>query len=322
MDDQVPFPETSTTSGQQKDEDVEDLFKSHSGSNSSAYYPTATSRTSSTSWSGVFGASNFGDGPPPLPDVDADSDVDPTITAGGLILPSVGELNLGEGAGQDVYVPEDLFSEPSPEPTQDTIGSVLHAGGVSLSAADDVKSQVVGIDLGTTFSCVSVWENGRPTVIANNMGNRTTPSWVSFQSGNVFVGEAARSKASRSPRATIYDAKRMIGRKLADPQVQQSIKLWPFKVTEHRGNCAIQLDKNQVLMPEEVSAYVLAKMKHTAEDYLGTVKRAVVTVPAYFNDAQRQATIDACTIAGLKVERIINEPTAAALSVWLGEKCW
>ena len=324
MDDQVPFPEIAATSGQQKDDAVEDLFKSHSGSDkddSSAYYPTTTTnRPSATSWSGVFGASNFGDGPPPLPDMDADveSTLDPTITAGGLILPSVGELNLGGGAGQDdVYVPDDLFSEPSPEPTGDTNDSALQPSGALLSATDNAKSQVVGIDLGTTFSCVSVWENGRPTVIANNMGNRTTPSWVSFQSGNVFVGEAARSKASRSPRATIYDAKRMIGRKLADPQVQQSIKLWPFKVTEHRGNCAVQLDKNQLLMPEEVSAYVLAKMKHTAEDYLGTVKRAVVTVPAYFNDAQRQATIDACTIAGLKVERIINEPTAAALAYGL-----
>ena len=324
MDDQVPFPEISATSGQQNDEAVEDLFKSHTGGNSSSYYPTVTSRTTSTtaaSWSGVFGASNFGDGPPPLPDTDADVEsIDPTITAGGLILPSVGELNLGEGAEQeqDMYVPDDLFSEPSPPiPSQGMIDSVLHAGGETQSAADDVKSQVVGIDLGTTFSCVSVWENGRPTVIANNMGNRTTPSWVSFQSGNVFVGEAARSKASRSPRTTIYDAKRMIGRKLADAQVQQSIKLWPFQVTEHRGNCAIQLDKGQVLMPEEVSAYVLAKMKHTAEDYLGVVKRAVVTVPAYFNDAQRQATIDACTIAGLKVERIINEPTAAALAYGL-----
>lgn len=325
MADQVPFPEIEEPSGKQKDDPEEDLFKTHSGSDkedSSAFYPTTTStanRSNATSWSGVFGSANFADGPPPLPDIDADvgSTLDPTITAGGLILPSVGELNLGGGAGQEqdnVYVPDDLFSETSPEPSGDTSDPALQSSG---STTDGAKSQVVGIDLGTTFSCVSVWENGRPTVIANNMGNRTTPSWVSFQSGNVFVGEAARSKASRSPRATIYDAKRMIGRKLTDPQVQQSIKLWPFKVTEYRGNCAIQLDKSQVLMPEEVSAYVLAKMKHTAEDYLGTVKRAVVTVPAYFNDAQRQATIDACNIAGLKVERIINEPTAAALAYGL-----
>ena len=319
-EDQVPFPEIVGISGKQNEDAVEDLFKSYSSSekgNSSGYYPTATSRsttTTSSSWSGVLGASNFSDGPPPLPgDTDAES-LDPTVTAGGLILPNVEELNLGiGGAGQQ----HDLSESDSLPTVDDSIEAPLQESATLSATVDDVKSQVIGIDLGTTFSCVSVWENGRPTVIANNMGNRTTPSWVSFQSGNVFVGEAARSKASRSPKVTIYDAKRMIGRKLTDPQVQKSIKLWPFKVTKHRGNCAIHLDKNQVLMPEEVSAYVLAKMKHTAEDYLGTVKRAVVTVPAYFNDAQRQATIDACTIAGLKVKRIINEPTAAALAYGL-----
>lgn len=176
---------------------------------------------------------------------------------------------------------------------------------------------VIGIDLGTTFSCVAVWEGGRATVIANNMGNRTTPSWVSFQPDNVFVGEAARTKAARNPHCTVYDAKRLIGRKLSDPSVQQSLRLWPFKVTDHRGNCAFHIS-SQVYMPEEISAYILAKMKHTAEDYLGIkIERAVVTVPAYFNDAQRQATIDAASIADLRVERIINEPTAAALAYGL-----
>ena len=167
---------------------------------------------------------------------------------------------------------------------------------------------------------MAVWDGSHPTVIANNMGNRTTPSWVSFQSGNVFVGEAGRNKASRNPRSTLYDAKRMIGHKLSDTNIQQSLQLWPFKVTEYRGNCAIELDlgSKQILMPEEISAYVLAKMKHTAEDYLGhKVTHAVITVPAYFNDAQRQATIDASKIAGLVVERIINEPTAAALAYGL-----
>lgn len=176
---------------------------------------------------------------------------------------------------------------------------------------------MIGIDLGTTFSCVSVWEGSQPVVITNNMGNRTTPSWVSFQGDGIYVGEAAKSKASKSLQTTVYDAKRMIGRKFSDSAVEQSSNLWPFSITEHRGNCAIEmtiLRKKLVLLPEEISAYILAKMKHTAEDYLGaSVKRAVVTVPAYFNDAQRQATIDASAIAGLKVERIINEPTAAAL---------
>ena len=133
----------------------------------------------------------------------------------------------------------------------------------------------------------------------------------------MFVGEAARSKASRNPQCSIYDAKRVIGRKLSDPTVQQSLKMWPFQVTEYQDNCAFLVghDSQQLYTPEEISAYVLAKMKHTAEDYLGTsVTQAVVTVPAYFNDAQRQATIDAASIAGLRVERIINEPTAAALA--------
>ena len=197
------------------------------------------------------------------------------------------------------------------------------AGALSSSIAD--TGPIIGIDLGTTFSCVAVWENGRPAVIANNMGNRTTPSWVAFHKEGISVGEAARNKASRSPRTAVYDAKRMIGRKLSDTSVQQSLKMWPFIVTEYRENCAIMIEPDQgrslILMPEEVSAYVLAKMKHTAEDYIGVpVKRAVVTVPAYFNDAQRQATIDAAAIAGLRVERIINEPTAAALAYGMEKK--
>ena len=230
---------------------------------------------------------------------------EPDVTAGGLILPPLNELDLEAdvvGTSQEPY----------------TGNSTPEASG---TAAETTTSPFVGIDLGTTFSCVAIWENNRPVVIANNMGNRTTPSWVAFQDRNVLVGEAARSKASRLPTSTIYDAKRMIGHKFSDPQIQESRRLWPFKVTEHRGNCALEIDfenKSKVLMPEEISAYVLAKMKHTAEDYLGfEVKNAVITVPAYFNDAQRQATIDAASIAGLQVERIINEPTAAALAYGL-----
>ena len=206
------------------------------------------------------------------------------------------------------FSPEDADSLPPPPPEPE------HSNPPPEPPA---TSPVIGIDLGTTFSCVAVWEGGRANVIANNMGNRTTPSWTSFQSDNVFVGEAARTKASRNPQCSVYDAKRVIGRKLSDPTVQQSLKLWPFKVTEYRGNCAFQIGA-QVYTPEEISAYILAKMKHTAEDYLGTkIERAVVTVPAYFNDAQRQATIDAASIADLRVERIINEPTAAALAYGL-----
>ena len=230
---------------------------------------------------------------------------EPDVTAGGLILPPLNELDLEAdvvGTSQEPYT-----GDATPE--------------ASGTAAETTTSPFVGIDLGTTFSCVAIWENNRPVVIANNMGNRTTPSWVAFQDRNVLVGEAARSKASRLPTSSIYDAKRMIGHKFSDPQIQESLRLWPFKVTEHRGNCALEVDfenKSKVLMPEEISAYVLAKMKHTAEDYLGfEVKNAVITVPAYFNDAQRQATIDAASIAGLQVERIINEPTAAALAYGL-----
>lgn len=211
-----------------------------------------------------------------------------------------------ESSGGLFFSPDDTLPLPFPE---------LHDSNPPL--APPATTPVIGIDLGTTFSCVAVWEGGRASVIANSMGNRTTPSWVSFQPDNVFVGEAARTKAARNPQCTAYDAKRVIGRKLSDQTVQQSLKLWPFKVTDYRGGCAFQI-AGQVYMPEEISAYILAKMKHTAEDYLGMkIERAVVTVPAYFNDAQRQATIDAASIANLRVERIINEPTAAALAYGL-----
>ena len=229
---------------------------------------------------------------PPLPQI-------PTGAHHGA--PSNGTLSLFPDETQ----PHQL---PPPPPLPATVDSS------GLAPPPPESGPVVGIDLGTTFSCVAVWEGGRPTVIANNMGNRTTPSWVSFHSDNVFVGEAARTKASRHPHCTVYDAKRVIGRRWSDGSVQDSLRLWPFELAEHRGNCAFHINSH-LYTPEEVSAYVLAKMKHTAEDYLGErVRKAVVTVPAYFNDAQRQATIDAASIAGLEVTRIINEPTAAALA--------
>eukprot|EP00118_Oscarella_pearsei_P007213 m.34545 g.34545 ORF g.34545 m.34545 type:complete len:556 (+) comp31995_c0_seq3:64-1731(+) len=179
----------------------------------------------------------------------------------------------------------------------------------------------VGIDLGTTYSCVAVWEGGHPVVIANNMGHRTTPSWVAYTDQDMLVGEAAASQALRNPKNTIYDAKRMIGRKTTDPVIKQFQRLWPFDLSDGSEQCAVKVKKlgeESVVTPEEISAAVLMKMKRTAEDYLGCqVKSVVVTVPAYFNDAQRQATIDACIIAGLKLERIINEPTAASLAYGL-----
>ena len=264
--------------------------------------------------------------PPPLPPIDDDEEDDPH---NGGFDPRRKERDLfSSREGEEVKQKEeeeesnpfDLGPPLQPPPTE--------APPVEEQPLPS-SSPVIGIDLGTTFSCVAVWENGHPEVIANKMGKRTTPSWVCFTKDGVFVGDAAFSKGSRFPESAIYDAKRMIGRKLTDEAIQHSLKLWPFSVTEYRGcNCAVQLKPEvapsghaQVLCPEEISAYVLSKMKQTAEDSLGCqVTRAVVTVPAYFNDAQRQATIDAASIAGLTVERIINEPTAAALAYGIEKK--
>ena len=185
----------------------------------------------------------------------------------------------------------------------------------------------IGIDLGTTYSCVGVYRDGQVEVIANDQGNRTTPSWVAFTAeGERLVGDAAKSQASANPTNTIHDAKRLMGRKFSEPVVQQEIKTFPFKVVENpkTGGCLIQVQykgETKSFTPEEVSAMILTKMKETAEAYLGaTVTDAVVTVPAYFNDAQRQATKDAGVIAGLNVLRIINEPTAAAIAYGLDKK--
>ena len=185
----------------------------------------------------------------------------------------------------------------------------------------------IGIDLGTTYSCVGVYRDGQVEVIANDQGNRTTPSWVAFTpEGDRLIGDAAKSQASANPVNTIYDAKRLMGRKFNDPVVQKEIKTFPFKVVENSktGGCLIEVEYNnekKSFTPEEVSAMILGKMKETAESFLGnTITDAVVTVPAYFNDAQRQATKDAGLIAGLNVLRIINEPTAAAIAYGLDKK--
>lgn len=180
----------------------------------------------------------------------------------------------------------------------------------------------VGIDLGTTTSCVGVWQNNRVEIIANDQGNRITPSFVAFTDSERLVGEAAKNQSAGNPKNTVYEAKRLIGRRFDDPSVQRDIKLVPYNVVRgQHDKPEIEVDfKGEVkrLRPEEVGAAVLQKMKATAEAYLGTpVKDAVITVPAYFNDSQRQATKDAGAIAGLKVLRIINEPTAAALAYGL-----
>ena len=179
-------------------------------------------------------------------------------------------------------------------------------------------SKAVGIDLGTTFSCVGVWQNDRVEIIANDQGNRVTPSYVAFTDTERLLGDAARNQVAMNPENTLFDAKRLIGRRFSDPAIQEDMKHWPFKVVDKGGKPYMQVTyKGEVkqFTPEEVSSMVLTKMKETAEAYIGApVKEAVITCPAYFNDSQRQATKDAGTIAGLKVLRIINEPTAAAIA--------
>ncbi|XP_058726613.1 heat shock cognate 70 kDa protein-like [Vicia villosa] len=185
----------------------------------------------------------------------------------------------------------------------------------------------VGIDLGTTYSCVAVWqeEHHRVEIIHNDQGNRTTPSFVAFTKNQRLIGEAAKNQASANPQNTVFDAKRLIGRKFSDPIVQDDILLWPFKVVagvDDRPMITVQYkDQEKQLYAEEVSSMILTKMREIAEKYLESpVKNAVVTVPAYFNDAQRKATIDAGVIAGLNVMRVINEPTAAAIAYGLDKR--
>eukprot|EP00538_Stauroneis_constricta_P011415 CAMPEP_0119564932 /NCGR_PEP_ID=MMETSP1352-20130426/28422_1 /TAXON_ID=265584 /ORGANISM="Stauroneis constricta, Strain CCMP1120" /LENGTH=659 /DNA_ID=CAMNT_0007613747 /DNA_START=74 /DNA_END=2053 /DNA_ORIENTATION=+ len=178
---------------------------------------------------------------------------------------------------------------------------------------------VIGIDLGTTYSCVGVFKNGRVEIIANDQGNRITPSYVAFlDSGERLVGDAAKNQATINPENTVFDVKRLIGRKYSDKSVQSDKKLVPYAIVSDKDKPVIEIEvdgKKSTYAPEEISAMVLQKMKLTAETFLGKeIKNAVVTVPAYFNDAQRQATKDAGTISGMKVERIINEPTAAAIA--------
>ncbi|XP_057550780.1 luminal-binding protein 5-like [Amaranthus tricolor] len=196
---------------------------------------------------------------------------------------------------------------------------------VIAAAEETVKGTVIGIDLGTTYSCVGVYKDGHVEIIANDQGNRITPSWVAFTDTERLIGEAAKNQAALNPERTIFDVKRLIGRKYNDPEVQRDMKMLPYKVVNRDGKPYIQVklkdNEVKVFSPEEISAMILQKMKETAEAFLGkTVKHAVVTVPAYFNDAQRQATKDAGTIAGLNVARIINEPTAAAIAYGLDKK--
>jgi heat shock protein 5 len=197
---------------------------------------------------------------------------------------------------------------------------------VAFAAADGDESvgTVIGIDLGTTYSCVGVYKDGRVQIIANDQGNRITPSYVAFTDSERLIGDAAKNQASINPENTVFDVKRLIGRKYTDKEVQRDKKLLPFKIANKGGKPHISVNvkgEDKMYAAEEISAMVLTKMKETAEAFLGKeIKNAVVTVPAYFNDAQRQATKDAGTISGLNVLRIINEPTAAAIAYGLDKQ--
>merc|ERR1711881_793555 len=187
-----------------------------------------------------------------------------------------------------------------------------------------MAQKAVGIDLGTTYSCIGVFQHGKVEIIANDAGNRTTPSYVAFNEQERLIGDAAKNQVAMNPTNTIFDAKRLIGRKFNDATVQSDMKLWPFKVIDVGTKPKMEVEykgESKQFFPEEISSMVLTKMKETAESYLGgTVVDAVVTVPAYFNDSQRQATKDAGTICGLNVLRVINEPTAAAIAYGLDKK--
>ncbi|XP_021750234.1 heat shock 70 kDa protein-like [Chenopodium quinoa] len=186
-------------------------------------------------------------------------------------------------------------------------------------------AKAIGIDLGTTYSCVGVWQNDRVEIIPNDQGNRTTPSYVAFTDTERLIGDAAKNQVAMNPENTVFDAKRLIGRRFSDPSVQSDMKLWPFKVIRGVAEKPMIVvrykGEEKEFAPEEISSMVLVKMKEVAEQFLGlSIKDAVVTVPAYFNDSQRQATKDAGAISGLNVMRIINEPTAAAIAYGLDKK--
>ncbi|XP_024171588.2 heat shock cognate 70 kDa protein [Rosa chinensis] len=190
--------------------------------------------------------------------------------------------------------------------------------------ATKCEGPTIGIDLGTTYSCVGVWQHGRVEIIANDQGNRTTPSYVAFTNNGRLIGDAAKNQVSKNPTNTVFDAKRLIGRKFSDASVRSDMKLWPFKVRGVGDKPMIVVNYKNVekkFAAEEISSMILVKMREIAEAYIGsTVNNAVVTVPAYFNDFQRQATKDAGVIAGMNIIRIINEPTAAAIAYGLDRK--
>ena len=203
---------------------------------------------------------------------------------------------------------------------------VLAAIMVSVASSEQPKYDcpIIGIDLGTTYSCVGIFKNSQVEVIPNELGNRITPSVVSFTDQERLIGEAAKNQASMNPSRTVYDVKRLIGRRYSDTTVQYDKKYLPYDIVDKEGKPYISItsnNENKVYAPEEISAMILTKMKEIAESYSGKkIKNAIVTVPAYFNDAQRQATKDSGIIAGLNVVRVLNEPTAAAIAYGLDKQ--
>ena len=208
-------------------------------------------------------------------------------------------------------------------PNQRLLVALLSVSGALCSTVDG-GGPVIGIDLGTTYSCVAVMENGKVNVISNDQGNRITPSYVAFtENGERLIGDAAKNQLTSNPQNTVFDAKRLIGREWSDKSIQSDAKYLPFQLSNRNNKPVISVMSGQdskTLTPEEISSMILTKMKQTAEDYIGkNISKAVVTVPAYFNDAQRAATKDAGVIAGLDIIRIINEPTAAAIAYGLNK---
>ena len=224
-----------------------------------------------------------------------------------------------------LYIPLSLcFPPPAPFHFFQFSPCTTMASAPAAGAARS-KAPAIGIDLGTTYSCVGVWKNDGVEIIANDQGNRTTPSYVAFTETERMIGDAAKNQVARNPENTVFDAKRLIGRKFNDPIVQADLKHWPFTVKCGPADKPLievsYLNEKKTFHAEEISAMVLTKMKETAEAYLGQkVTEAVITCPAYFNDSQRQATKDAGTISGMSVLRIINEPTASAIAYGLDKK--